>query len=209
MKFERLVVIGLSGRSASNNLMWMCECKCGENKVISGSNLRTGRTRSCGCLSRELSVSVNTKHGHAKIGKVTREYRCWQEMKKRCTNPNSHAYPDYGGRGIQIYEPWLNSFNEFISHIGPCPNSSMSIGRIDNNLGYQPGNVAWATPREQSLNRRSNLLITFNGKTQPAALWADELGINRKIIYWRAARGWTHERILTTPVKNDTIQANL
>lgn len=83
------------------------------------------------------------------------EWRTWAHMKERCLNPNNHAYARYGGRGITIYRPWVDSFEAFFAHVGPKPGPEYSLDRIDNDGNYEPGNVRWATPREQGANRLS------------------------------------------------------
>lgn len=90
------------------------------------------------------------KHGLSN----TPEYKCWQQIKARCLNPNHRAYADYGGRGITVHETWVNDFVAFLDHVGPRPSRRHSLDRIDNNRGYEPGNVRWASPKRQNNNRR-------------------------------------------------------
>jgi hypothetical protein len=85
----------------------------------------------------------------------TPEYKCWQQVKARCLNPNHKAYPNYGGRGIRVHEPWVNDFEAFYVYVGARPSPQHSLDRHPNNDGgYEPGNVRWATPEEQNRNRR-------------------------------------------------------
>lgn len=102
-------------------------------------------------------------------------YQCWQDMRQRCYNPNCKKYRIYGARGIKVCDRWLESYKNFLEDMGEKP-EGYTLDRIDNDGEYSPGNCRWATPKEQGLNRRTNHLITFNGKTQTITEWATELG---------------------------------
>lgn len=95
-----------------------------------------------------------TTHGKSHDPKYALEYKSWGAMKSRCLNPNYHGYSRYGGRGITIYEPWINDFQAFYDYIGPRPTASHSLDRINNDGNYEPGNVRWATPLQQTQNRK-------------------------------------------------------
>jgi hypothetical protein len=123
-------------------------------------------------------------------------------MKDRCLNQNNREYHNYGGRGISVYDPWIHSFEEWYVHMGYPPSPEHSIERINNNGNYEPGNVKWATREEQSLNKRTNHLIEFNGKTQTLSQWADELGISIQTLSSRFRYGWSIPKILTTPIRD-------
>jgi hypothetical protein len=122
-------------------------------------------------------------------------------MKSRCLNPSDKSYNDYGGRGIKICDKWLESFESFYKDIGPRPSSKYSINRIDNNGNYDPKNCNWALRKEQNRNKRSNINLTYNGKTQCIVDWSRELGIKRTTLSRRIERGWSVERALTELVK--------
>lgn len=118
-------------------------------------------------------------------------------MIDRCENPNNKAYGIYGGRGIKVYDLW-HDFAIFRDQIPPYPGNGLTIDRIDNNRGYEPGNVRWATPMEQLNNQRRNKFLTFNGKTQTWSQWARELNIDKTLIRQRANKGWPVEKVLST-----------
>lgn len=112
----------------------------------------------------KLSLTPNCVIIMARHKDFKREYRSWNGMKQRCYNTNNPAYPSYGGRGIIVCEEWKKSFESFLDHIGPKPSKEYSLDRIDNNGNYEPGNVKWSTPIQQSFNRRSS--VRSNNETK-------------------------------------------
>jgi hypothetical protein len=104
---------------------------------------------------------VRAKEKHGQYG--TPEYRIWTAMIQRCHNPHNAGYPNYGGRGISVCLAWRNSFMAFISDMGPRPDPSLSLDRIDNDGHYGPDNCRWATLQEQRANRRPDPTSCRNG----------------------------------------------
>ena len=138
----------------------------------------------------------NTKHS----GHGTLTYARWKSMMQRCNYPKHIGYARYGGRGIKVCERW-HDFAAFLADMGECPSKDMTMERIDNDLGYQPGNCRWATKAEQSRNRSHCVLLTHNGITQNITDWALALGMRPQTLTERLRLGWTPERALTQPLK--------
>jgi hypothetical protein len=131
------------------------------------------------------SNKARTKHGMYR----TRVYRQWQQMIQRCYNPNSSRYARYGGRGVTVCDRWRSSFDAFYADMGDVPDG-MSIDRINNDRGYEPGNCRWATPQQQANNRRTNVLIEHEGLELTIAEWARHLGLPYHWIKHRYSKGW-------------------
>ena len=195
-RFGRLVVIEFAymryGRA-----FWKCKCDCGNEMITDGNRLRMKVTKSCGCYQAETRIKTHSIHGMSK----TRLNRIWSLMKDRCCNSKSHAFENYGGRGIDICEEWKNSFSAFAEWaFSNGYSDNLTIDRIDNNKGYYPDNCRWANEVEQSQNRRSNYLITYKGETKCIKAWTDELGLPYNKIRRRICRDhWDIERAFTTP----------
>lgn len=173
---------------------WWCKCVCGTVKSIREHQLKYGKAKSCGCRRWEMISKSNTTHGM----KHTVEYNAWKEMKQRCDNPKMHAYHSYGGRGITVCERWSHSFENFLQDVGRKPSHLHSIDRINNDGNYEPGNVRWATKKEQGRNRRSNTHIEHNGQSLCVSEWCEVYGLHTNTFLNRLNRGWSIERSLTT-----------
>lgn len=183
-KFHRLTVVSGPFKGRRNRTVFRCACDCGQMRDVPPASLITGKYRSCGCLksdtARKRAVDRNYRHGEGKGNDRSPEYVAWYSMKQRCNNPAHAAYAGYGGRGITIYPDWNESFQDFLRDVGRRPTPHHSIDRIDNNRGYEPGNVRWATRVEQCANRRSTVLITINGETRIISEWVRHFKVDSR-----------------------------
>lgn len=168
--------------------MWRCVCECGNYGIIDGVNLRSGASKSCGCLSRERARKTLYKHGHA----GERIYYEWTRMKARCYNKHTYNYCDYGGRGIAMCDEWRDSFESFLEWANSSGyKDNLSLDRIDVNGNYEPSNCRWATPKEQSNNRRNNIFIEIDGEKKTLKQWCEFYGVDYKLVHARIKyRGW-------------------
>ena len=207
--FGRLTVIEEAGRTAQGQVLWRCACECGRETRTRGQHLRSGASRSCGCIAREKSAErapslIRGNRTHGMSG--TPEYESWSAMVQRCTNPSNPAYSDYGGRGVTVCDRWRISFEAFYADMGPRP-AGTSIDRIDVNGTYRPDNCRWATRKQQQRNTRRNRLVVAFGEELPLAEWAERVGIDYGALQGRLDRGWPVERALTAGVAPEVLAA--
>lgn len=160
---------------------WLVKCSCGVQKLASEDSLRAGSTKSCGCLRKDLVAAKNFVHG----GSKERMYRVWRAIIERCTDPECPSWANYGGRGINICARWLNSYSAFRRDVGTAPGPGYSLERSNNNKGYSPSNVLWATRGQQARNTRRTLLITYKKRTMCLKDWSVELGIPYGCLLYR------------------------
>lgn len=197
-KWNHLIAIEFSGRNKFGQQIWLFECDCvlKTRKQLALNNVKTGKTKSCGCETKRI---VTIKHGMS----GTRLHRIWTNMHYRCYNKKCRRYKDYGGMNIQIHNEWLgtNGFQNFYNwSMKNGYQDNLTIDRINNNFGYSPDNCKWSTNLEQQRRKRNNVLLTFNGKTQTISQWAEESELSNTILYSRHKRGWNDNQILTTPI---------
>jgi hypothetical protein len=217
-EFGRFIVVGLAKKDRTihgvSRILWECLCLCGNTRYIIGSALRNGNSRSCGCLHKEIMLSLKTTHGDT----GSREHQTWCRIRSRCFNENSVDYYLYGGRGIRVCEGY-SDYSNFRESLGPRP-SAHSIDRIDVNGHYSCGecieciirswkkNCRWATTTEQARNRRNNVWLSHNGETKTIVDWSPIVGISTRTLAARKRHGWSDERALTEPIRRDHSNVN-
>lgn len=197
--FGRITVIKRAPKDKRGECYWLCRCSCGNIKRVSGYKLRSGNTRSCGCLQNEIRKSGTLRRTHGMTN--TRLYAIWSNMKSRCENPKNIEYAAYGGRGISVCKEW-HKFEAFYHWaISSGYRDNLTIDRINVNNGYLPGNCRWASSAEQSLNRTDNHFITAFGKKQTIKEWSLESGLKYDTIERRINQyGYTPEEAVSLPL---------
>lgn len=194
--FGRLTVLELFKVNRSL-VYWSVRCSCGSTLVVEQNALKSGGTRSCGCLKSEKVRDLNTRHGRS----GTSLYRIWQGMKKRCGNQGDKHWSRYGGRGITVCERWRTSFEAFIADMGERP-AGKSLDRINNDLGYSPENCRWATTSEQNRNKRNTLFLVLSGKKMSLSDAAEFRKIPYDKVYSRIrCHGWPAYKALEVLVE--------
>lgn len=155
-RYGRLVVLGMAPKEIwrNKNSHWICECDCGQQRIISGSDLESSNVNSCGCLKKEKMRDRLMVHGNS----AHPLYAIWRGIIERCTNPRMPTFNNYGGRGIKVCERWLNSFDAFLQDIGPRPSEVHSVDRVNNDGNYCPENCRWADSTQQALNRKRRVI---------------------------------------------------
>jgi len=212
-KVGRLHILALAGKSKSYHKLVKCKCDCGAETIKRLDAIRSGMTRSCGCLQRDVARKGKLTHGDS----LKRLYNIWKHIKNRCLNPKNDNYRNYGGRGIGICDRWNESYENFkddmndlySKHIKEFGNANTTIERLDNNKGYYPGNCVFATKAEQSRNQRiksnqrkfkavrvsDGVVETHNSQTK----FARKHNISRRNMFnilklrpgCKTAKGWT------------------
>lgn len=174
-----------------HNQQWSCRCKCGKSFVALASNIRSGNTKSCGCLKRAVSTKMLTIHGLHR----NPIWSVWKNMMRRCYEETNPAFHNYGGRGIFVCDKW-HDVAAFYADMGDRP-KKMSLDRIDNNKGYSPDNCRWATSKQQNRNRRDNISICIGGEKKLLVEISEETGISYDRLRARKRiLGWLDERIM-------------
>jgi hypothetical protein len=195
-KFAFLTVVSLHGKNKHGQLVWLVKCACGCKKFVLGTNLRLGRTKSCGCKTKVFISKSATTHGMSRRGCKSSEYVTWANMIARCYKPSNPSYFRYGAVGITVCDRWMKFIN-FFEDMGKKPSPLYTIDRIKSNIGYEPGNCKWATKKEQSLNLCHTKVIQIGNERDSIAGWCKKAGISRVTYLCRVRQGWLQTEALT------------
>ena len=173
----------------------LCRCACGAVAYVNRSNMTRGGSLSCGC-QRDIETSKRCRvHGKGD----SPVYGAWRNAISRCHDPDNKHYTNYGARGIYVCEKWRSSFEAFLADVGEPPFEGATLDRINNDRGYEPTNVRWATRTEQLLNRRNTVYVQFEGKQHLLYDLCASRGIPSSVVRSRLYRGWSLDKALSTP----------
>lgn len=195
-EYGRLVVIK-EVEQKKNKRRFLCKCACGKIKPYFLIKLTTGRTKSCGCLAKEVLLANNTTHGLS----YHPLYNVWNSMRQRCSNKNAHAYCRYGGRDITVCLKWQNFKRFYDWAVSNGYQKGLTIERVENSGNYNSDNCTWIPLEQQARNRRNNKIVEYNGKSMILADWSKEIGINQTVLSKRLLHGWSIEKAFTTPLR--------
>ena len=208
-RFGRLIVLEFA-EIRKNKSYWKCQCDCGNIKIISATSLKSEKTKSCGCLRKEVTKirgEKNIKHNKTN----TRLFRIFLGMKSRCYYTKNIGYKNYGGKGIKVCDEWLNDFMNFYNWaMSNGYSQGLTIDRINNDGNYEPNNCRWITMKEQENNRMNNRLIKYKEKTYTLSELSDILKISSATLRWRLNHNWDESELsLKTNLSNKKIRKEL
>ena len=182
-------------RKNGNLRYWNCVCSCGTQVIIPQCGLRSGHSKSCGCLQREVCGNRRLKHGMYDSS----TYCIWEGIIRRCTKQNDKRHHDYMDRGITVCDSWL-TFSNFLNDMGIRP-EGMLIDRIDNDGPYAPWNCRWVDRCTSQNNRRNTFMVEYQGKQTPISDVARAVKMHRATLRQRAKQGMTAEQAMQLPFK--------
>jgi len=192
MRYGNLSFIEDAGVNKHQKRLWKMLCDCGKETIATASQIKQGKTKSCGCLKKQGNCRTHGKRGHPL-------YSTWCNMKARCYNKNHPQYKDYGGRGIFVCDRWKHDFSLFLLDVGEKPFEGASLDRTDNSKGYSPDNFRWANRVTQRRNSRSISEVTIGNTTRLITDWCDIFGITFSAVKRRIDKGEDVISALTRP----------
>jgi len=196
LEFDRLTGIRRV-ENVGRGLRWLWQCSCGKQTVVDPSKVKSGHTRSCGCLWPEKCRKHG--HGHDASGKQSRTYKAWVNMRSRVSGRYEQYDASYGSRGITVCDRWLESFDNFLEDMGECPDGKSLDRYPDNDGNYEKSNCRWATQGQQNRNKRGVRMIVFNGTEMCLVDACKLVGMHPATVQSRLNSGMTPEEALLRP----------
>lgn len=201
-KFGRWKVIKFSHMDKRQGAHWLCECtNDGNRRVVSAGSLRSGNSKSCGCLSSEITANRNKRNAKWQGDSTTNPklYNAWNHMKQRCEKDYVHSKKYYKDRGIKVCNEWQN-YNIFKKwSLKNGFGKDLSLDRIDNDGNYEPTNCRWVDAQTQANNTRTNHRVVINNVSKTLMEWERFSGIKRETIAYRVKAGWKDQDLLNPP----------
>lgn len=193
-KFNMLTVIKRDS-IRNNSVMYLCNCECGNTRIVKAEHLRSGRVKDCGCVSQKIRAMHISQHVRTHGGSKTRLYTCWSDMKSRCYRQKDKNFCNYGARGIKVCDEWLHSFVNFRDWaLSNGYTNELTIDRINVNGNYCPENCRWADIKTQSRNKRNTRFCYYGNIGKTAIEWQEISGLNQFLIYkFSAKHNWHFE----------------
>lgn len=195
--YGRYTVLEYIGQNKDHKAVWKCRCECGTIKNVSGKDLRSGNTKSCGCYNRDKAMQNpalwKPKHGLSKHPL----HQVWSDIKTRCYNKKDRSYKWYGARGIKLCDVWMDFKAFYEWSIKNGYENGLTLDRINPNGNYSPDNCRWVGMKIQQNNRRNNKMLNINGVSKTMSEWADEYDVNYRLVKSRIRAGWTPEKALS------------
>jgi len=205
MKFGRLTVTGIS-KHVDDRPAFACRCDCGNICSVQRKKLMSGHTKSCGCLQKQRSMENLSRQQKLLIthGKSnTLEWRAWMRMKTRVKSETKKSFNYYKNKNITVHPAWINDFEAFLKDVGFSPSREHSLDRIDNSKNYEPGNVRWASKKQQNRNKKDNIVVEWKGEKRLFIELMDEINLPYGTVWRRLRNGWAIEKALTTPLRHN------
>ena len=222
-RYGKLIVIAFH-ELKKTKAYWKCKCDCGNETIARSDKLKSGTKKSCGCLSKEVSRNnmnkirksippINGEHHNPRNNKHglhnTRFYNIWRGMKERCFNERNKDFHHYGGRGIDVWERWLefnnfkdDMYKEYLSHSIKHGERNTSIDRIEVNGNYELSNCRWATWKIQANNQRDKAKrFEYRGEKYTVKELSNKYNLSVNVINNRLNYGWSIEKIINKPVR--------
>lgn len=196
-RFGRLRVLFKIDNAWDGHPFWLCWCDCGNLHMVRSGNLRSGRTKSCGCLFQETRFDANKTHGRS----THPLYNTWLVMLQKCYLPGSDHYARHGGRGIGVCDEWREprGILTFIEDMEPRPEGHF-LTLIDMTEDFSPANCAWVPAGDKARRTAPGRPVTWQGETRPLYEWAEILAIPERTLRYRIDN-WDLDRAMTQPLR--------